>query len=207
MRFFLAAALVTALLQLPLPASAHLDLTWPTSRYGPEELKPGPCGLAGGERSGNVTYFEAGETIDVRWDEYVDHPSHYRIAFDADGDDDFVDPPTMMDFYTNDAVLLDNIADKGPGDRYYSATVTLPEITCDNCTLQVIQVMYDKAPPYTTPGDDIYYQCADLVLGVGGAAGGGTGCSASRSRSGFSLGAFLLLFVAWRLARMRRLPV
>ncbi|UCH28488.1 MAG: hypothetical protein JSV06_09425, partial [Myxococcales bacterium] len=135
MRFFLAAALVAALLQLPLPASAHLDLTSPTSRYGPDELKPGPCGLAGGERSGNVTYFEPGETIEVRWDEYIDHPSHYRIAFDADGDDDFVDPATMMEFDSNEAVLLDGIEDKGPGERSYTIDIALPNITCDNCTL------------------------------------------------------------------------
>ncbi|MCA9560948.1 MAG: hypothetical protein KC583_20510, partial [Myxococcales bacterium] len=41
--------------------------------------------------------------------------------------------------------------------------VTLPDVECDNCTLQVIQVMFDK-PPQTSPGNDLYYQCADLVL-------------------------------------------
>lgn len=153
-------------------ARAHLELTEPTSRYGPDVLKTGPCGVAGGERTSRVTYFEPGQTIEVRWDEYIDHPGHYRIAFDADGDDDFVDPSTMMELYSNDAVLLDGIADKGPGDREYVVTVTLPNLTCDNCTLQVIQVMYDK-PPYVVPGNDIYYQCADLVLRSGGAPDGG----------------------------------
>lgn len=161
-------ALFTPLVALsPVEARAHLGLDSPTSRYGPDVLKTGPCGVAGGERTDNVTYFEPGETIEVRWDEYVDHPGHYRIAFDDDGDDDFVDPATMMELHSNDTVLLDGITDKGQGDRDYVEAVTLPNLTCDNCTLQVIQVMYDK-PPYETPGNDIYYQCADLVLHNGG---------------------------------------
>lgn len=153
--------LVAAVAAIPAGAEAHLELVEPVSRYGPDVLKTGPCGVDGGERSDNVTVFEPGETIEVRWQEYVQHPGHYRIAFDADGDDDFVDPATMTEMYSNDAVLLDGIDDKGELD--YAVMVTLPDVTCDNCTLQIIQVMYDKTP-YTTPGNDIYYQCADLVL-------------------------------------------
>jgi len=163
MRFFYLVLFAMLAAISPAEARAHLGLDVPTSRYGPDTLKTGPCGVTGGERTTNVTYYEPGETIEVRWDEYVDHPGHYRIAFDDDGVDDFVDPATMMELYSNDAVLLDGIADKGQGEREYVATVTLPELSCDNCTLQVIQVMYDKQP-YTTPGNDIYYQCADLVL-------------------------------------------
>ena len=222
---FLPVPLFLALVALaPLEARAHLGLDVPTSRYGPKVLKTGPCGIAGGERTDNVTYYAPGETIEVVWDEYVDHPGHYRIAFDDDGVDDFVDPATMMELYSNDTVLLDGIEDKGPGERSYMATVTLPDVTCENCTLQVIQVMYDK-PPYTTPGNDIYYQCADLVLRGGGAppgpdagtdastdpgpdAGTGSGCGVAPGAAG-SLGVipmFLLLF-ARRLARRRRFLV
>jgi hypothetical protein len=94
-----------------------------------------------------------------------------RISFDADGDDDFVDPACLGDcdttspqiaIYSNASVLLDDIPDT-PDGGLSTVTVTLPDIECDRCTLQVIQVMYDK-PPYETPGNDIYYQCADLVL-------------------------------------------
>jgi hypothetical protein len=224
---FLPVPLFLALVALaPLEARAHLDLDVPTSRYGRDVLKTGPCGSADGERTSNVTYYAPGETIEVVWDEYVDHPGHYRIAFDDDGVDDFVDPATMMELYSNDTVLLDGIEDKGPGERSYMATVTLPDVTCENCTLQVIQVMYDK-PPYTTPGNDIYYQCADLVLRDGGAPPGpdagtdagtdpgsdagtetGSGCGVAPGAAG-SLGVvpmFLLLF-ARRLARRRRFLV
>ena len=232
MRLLLAAALLLAFVYPATEAGAHLGLDAPVSRYGPDTLKTGPCGVEGGERTDNVTYFEPGATIEVHWNEYVEHPGHYRIAFDDDGDDDFIDPRTMMETYSNDAVLLDGIPDKGPDDPYYSATVTLPDIACDNCTLQVIQVMYDKEP-YETPGNDIYYQCADLVLKVGGApdggveiggaggSGGGTGgssggsaapgdsagCSASHGRDVSWAVLLLLLLAARRLARAPGLTV
>jgi hypothetical protein len=153
------------------PAAAHIGLRYPMSRYGDQVLKEGPCGVAGGTRSSHVTALESGATIEVVWDEYVDHPGHFRIAFDADGDDDFVDPACLggcatrapeIETYSNGSVLLDGIADT-PGGGLGSATLTLPDVECDRCTLQIIQVMYDK-PPYVTPGNDIYYQCADLVL-------------------------------------------
>ncbi len=165
-------ALFVIVISLPVEARAHLDMTSPVSRYGPDTLKTGPCGVAGGERSANINYFEPGQIIDVEWNEYVNHPSHYRIAFDEDGDDDFVDPATMQEYDSNDAVLLDAIEDDSP-TSLYRVSVTLPDVECDNCTLQLIQVMYDK-PPYVVPGNDIYYQCADLVLRRGDAPDAGT---------------------------------
>ncbi|MEQ9497557.1 MAG: hypothetical protein RIT81_11880 [Deltaproteobacteria bacterium] len=159
-----------ALVCTPSTVYAHLELTSPTSRYGGSVLKDGPCGMAGGGRSQNVFTFRAGETITIQWNEYINHPGHYRIAFDDDGDDAFEDPactagcntrnPTV-EMYNNDAVLMDGIADIAGGD--YSVEVRLPDVACTNCTLQVIQVMYDK-PPYTLPGNEMYYQCIDIVL-------------------------------------------
>ena len=224
MPFVCVAFFIALVALMPAHADAHLDLTSPTSRYGRDALKTGPCGIPAGVRSPNITSFEPGETIEVRWDEYIDHPGHYRIAFDDNGDDDFVDPPldhfvnppSTMGPYSNDTVLLDGIADKGRGESDYVVTVTLPNMTCDNCTLQVIQVMTDKEP-FTTPGDDIYYQCADLVLREGGTppdagtgtgtdAGTDTGCNVSPGAGLGMMPVFLILF-ACRLARRRRLPV
>ena len=163
-----AGALVLA---LATPAAAHVALEYPPSRYGENVLKEGPCGVAGGARTTNVTELEAGSTITVVWDEYVDHPGHFRLAFDAEGDDDFADPLCLahcdsrnMDIglYVNDSVLLDGIADTPAGGES-RVELTLPDVECNNCTLQLIQVMTDK-PPYTSPGNDLYYQCADLIL-------------------------------------------
>ncbi|MFN8644517.1 MAG: SCE4755 family polysaccharide monooxygenase-like protein [Candidatus Binatia bacterium] len=169
MRTVLAA--LTLLLSCTSPASAHLALVHPPSRYGEDVLKEGPCGLRGGGRGDAATELEPGAQLRVVWNEYVDHPGHFRIAFDADGDDDFVDPVCLSDcatrtpaiaLYGDPSVLLDGIADTPDGGEG-SAVVTLPDVECERCTLQVIQVMYDK-PPFATPGNDIYYQCADLIL-------------------------------------------
>ncbi|MBA2664973.1 MAG: lytic polysaccharide monooxygenase [Bradymonadaceae bacterium] len=161
-------ALTTCL--LPSLAEAHLILIEPPHRYDQYTQKEPPCGKVGGQPGATRTVFEPGETITVSWNEFINHPGHYRISFDSDGDDAFVDPPCLSDcntrtptieLYSNAAVLLDGIADKAGGR--YEVQVTLPDVICDSCTLQIIQVMYDK-PPYTLPGNDLYYNCADLIL-------------------------------------------
>jgi len=171
----------------PRLASAHIQLISPSPRqYLPSEQKTGPCGRAGGIRTANATTFEPGATIEVVWDETVPHQAHYRIAFDDNGHDVFRDPVCTTNCTTNDPlmpptfapgnnlpVLLDGISDR-TGMGRYRVTLTLPNIECDNCTLQLIQVMYDKRP-YVTPGNDVYYQCADLLLRAGG--GGDAGVS------------------------------
>lgn len=144
---------------LPSPARAHVTMTSPRPRYSAEHQKFAPCGMAGGARTTRVTVFEPGETITVEWDETVDHPSHYRIAFDAEGDDDLDEPIERgTDWITPEGVMViaDSIADRG-GGGHYSSTITLPEIECERCTLQLIQIMYGRADPY-------YFQCADLAL-------------------------------------------
>lgn len=148
-----------AMLLASAPADAHIALMDPPARTA--SLKSGPCGASGSTRGATVTTLQPGATITVTWEETVDHPGHYRIAFDEDGDDLFVDPQGFEDVGGGPGVLLDGIADRG-GGGIYSQEITLPDVECDNCTLQVIQVMSDK-PPYGD-GNDMYYQCADLVL-------------------------------------------
>lgn len=143
-------------------AHAHIEVDSPPPRYA--DQKVGPCGRGPTDaRTANVTEFVAGQTITVTWRETINHPSHFRIAFDDDGQD-FVDPPAMDAFYSDPTVLLDEIPDEADGT--YSVEVTLPQVECDNCTLQVVQVMYDK-PPYVPGTNDLYYQCIDLVLVAG----------------------------------------
>ena len=166
-------------------ASAHIALVDPPPRH--PMLKLGPCGAGPGDLRGDIiTTFQGGQTIVVKWTETVDHPGHYRISFDADGQDDFGDPASFDELNSNPAVLVDGIADKQGANQMYEQQITLPEISCDNCTLQVIQMMTDK-PPYGD-GNDIYYQCADIVIeGLAGTTGGDTtggGTTSGDSTSG-----------------------
>jgi uncharacterized protein (TIGR03382 family) len=150
------------LLRLVEPASAHIEMEKPNPVT--VDQKVGPCGDGPHVRGDDVAVFDPGQTITVKWHETVHHPGYYRISFDDDGDDSFEDPATPGDAYTNDTVLLDEIADEA-GRAEYSVEVTLPDIECENCTLQLIQLMTDK-PPYQPGTNDIYYQCADLALRI-----------------------------------------
>ena len=148
---------------------AHVDLTYPESRYGKDILKEGPCGQTGGTRSQNVSTYRPGQTIAVQWDEFIPHPGHFRLWFDADGHDDFLDPSGFEDFITGNPYVLDRIADSPLEDdniRYYKESFPLPNVECNNCTLQLMQVMTDKLP--YGDGNDLYYQCADIVLSLTG---------------------------------------
>jgi hypothetical protein len=195
----LVATALTCLSGLAAPVRAHVCMDSPTSRVGPgcsaaSPQKVGPCGVAG--RSQYVTTFRPGETITVTLNETIDHPSHYRIAFNPDGDS--FEDPTSVDDKTgaHPYVLLDGIVD-AEGLTPQSVQVTLPNLACTRCTLQLIQVMYDKgqngfggndgAGP-AVDNNDLYYACADLVLagepvvsdaGTPGDAGAQTGDAAA----------------------------
>jgi hypothetical protein len=106
----------------------------------------------------------APRTIDQK--EPINHPSHYRVSFDDDGQD-FTVPNDFMDTTQTTNVLVDLIADRAGGA--YTQMIQLPSTPCENCTLQLFQMMYDKAP--YGDGNDIYYQCADIALRVGGGPG------------------------------------
>jgi len=214
--------IVAASLLLPAAASAHIALVDPAPRG--TALKQAPCGAGPSSLRGTPDApIAPGSTITVSWLETVDHPSHYRISFDPDGQHFTVPPDTTSDTAATDPlVLLDLIPDvQGnfpAGGRPYQQQVTLPNIACDTCTLQVIQLMTDK-PPYTTDAasNDIYYQCADLVLagapatdaGAGGApdagsGGGGGGCSVAGDHGGSVAWPVLVALGALLRGRRRR---
>jgi hypothetical protein len=166
----LTTAVVAGFVLAALPARAHVRLVSPVSRYG-DEMKFGPCGRLTSLRTNLVTTLRPGQTIEVVFDEIVGHPGYYRIAFDPSGDDDLGPPewdgaslasPTFVN-PQNVQVLADHVPDAPGGVNTHGVvSVQLPDIECDSCTLQLIQVMTDK-PPYDGV-DDFYYQCADLVL-------------------------------------------
>ncbi len=158
-------------------AAAHIQIVAPRQRH--VDQKAGPCGLLNGMRTANVCEFRPGATITVEWGETVEHPGHFRVSFDEDGVDGLLDPTDYDDFYTAPSVLLDDIPDhdtSSDGNRRYSVQVPLPDVECDNCTLQLIQVMTDKMPWGPEGGNDIYYQCADIVLSSAAPAEPAPGC-------------------------------
>lgn len=171
--------LMAAALLAVTEASAHMSMTSPVARYPivvGNENKACPCGVGDSNRTCNnpddrsdpdrstdrVTTFNAGDVITLQFDEYIGHAGRWRVAFDPDGAD-------LDDFNAN--ILLD-VADPagssgniGQGSLW-ELQVTLPGIACDNCTLQLVQMMDgNTVDPVPDPaGRSSYYQCADLVL-------------------------------------------
>ncbi len=162
-------------------AAAHVELDAPQPRERARDrsvgsnLKRGPCGQRRDGRTSRVSVFEPGETIEVRFVEYVNHTSYYRVAFDVDGHDDFPvfrgrnvsregDDPLTLCPVDGRVILAYDFDDRLRGE--HTLQVELPDVECENCTLQLVQFMYGAPRPY-------YFQCADLMLRRGGGADAG----------------------------------
>lgn len=155
------------------PARAHINLLEPAPRAPgrPDtQLSLGPCGQRENERrEDGVTVLRPGQSLDLTWEVYVQHASYFRIAFDADGDDSFSARPTMPPDPAADdpttlppgegELILDYILDPTGSIDRVERRVTLPDVECERCTLQVIQFTYGLPIARAT-----YHQCVDLVL-------------------------------------------
>lgn len=152
MKKFILCALI---LVSPVLASAHSRLKASVGvqpRNSNAGLKSGPCGNVA-KLAASPT-LNAGEKLLVTWEETVQHPGRYEFRFSTDGDRTWSVPVTVQD--TQD--------DRNTIPHQYSVELTLPNTTCTNCTLQMIQVMTENP---ANPSN--YYSCADFQLMGSGA--------------------------------------
>jgi hypothetical protein len=164
------------------PALAHIDLLEPEARaHGTaasgdtdiddnSSIKNGPCGQVTTGRTDRVARYAPGETIRVRVREENAHESYLRVALDLDGNEFPLraqfpgGPETQAEASAAEAalgaewLLLVYREDNDTAGFVHELEVTLPELSCTSCTLQVLQYMYDD------PGAPYYFQCADLVI-------------------------------------------
>jgi MYXO-CTERM domain-containing protein len=196
-------------------ASAHVEMLTPTPRLagqaGGNQIKEKPCGQDVNMRTTDkVTTFKPGQTIEIKMKEYVPHPGYYAVGFDPEGDDSLPfplaeelansskdNPMSLVNGTTILGVRADTPDCNKEPDQTCTLSITLPNMQCENCTLQLIQFMTDKSIAQA-----YYYQCADIKLagdpapaggagggGAGGASGGGAGGGSSgRGGSGGNLG-------------------
>jgi len=207
------AILAVALLRAPV-ARAHIDLLEPearahgtAARNDPDidvnsNLKSGPCGQVTSGRTDRVATYAAGQRITVRVREENAHVSYLRVSIDLDGEQfplrtQFPAGPETQevaqaaeDALGGDGLLAVVRENNDTPGFVHEIGVTLPSAACTNCTLQVLQFMYDDpAAPY-------YFQCADLVITAeqaadagttpGAGAGGSTGSDAPAGSGGSS---------------------
>jgi hypothetical protein len=142
------------------------------------------------------TTFRAGETITVRMDETIYHPGYFRISLAKTSaakatTEHFPDPPLTdpVDCHydreavptgPHDNVLLDGLftAEGEDGEnRSLTQKVKLPDEPCDDCTLQIMQVM--EGHPASSC---FYYHCADIEIVA--AAGSASDASDDDQRAG-----------------------
>jgi hypothetical protein len=110
--------------------------------------KIGPCGPAA-KKAPKV--FQAGQQVLVQWEETINHPGRFEISFSPANDQNFTLLGVMQDAQ-NGAIMNGNY-------HQYSMLVTLPNVNCAQCTLQLIQVMTENP---AAPSN--YYSCSDISL-------------------------------------------
>ncbi len=219
-RLFVTATLLSTVAPV---AHAHILLSMPKPRVPSNDAikyAARPCG--GTRNAAAITTFRPGETVLFKWNETIPHPGYFRIELDTTGDDSFgyLDKATYDNsFYKyfnggtvkladlpkevvgpNDAgnslwILRDywGLHDGAAGKKPWDVMVTLPNITCDNCTLRLTQLMADPGRSYTNA---FYFHCADIkiagtpVVNTGGAGGtantGGVGNGGTSGSGGTS---------------------
>lgn len=178
-RAFEAMATMGLVVAAPGVASAHFVLEAPAcySDQGPlgDPQKAPPCGDDGSlTESGDVTAYLTGSTITITIRETIPHPGHYRVALaptpaelpadppvtagsTACGSTTIMDPPVFP--VLADGMLVHTSAFSGA----QSFDVQLPPgMTCDHCTLQVIEFMGNHG--LNNPGGCFYHHCATVTI-------------------------------------------
>jgi len=180
------ALLAAGTMLLPASSQAHFKLLAPTSwileddRGDPQ--KAGPCGGTNadyGKPSYAVTNVKGGTAVHIKVQETIYHPGHYRVALAVNSPNELpIDPKatTMTDERGRamsvsaevmspvaPPVLVDNLFPHSEkAGASWETDVTVPNITCKACTLQVIQFMEQHAP--NNPGNYTYHHCAVLHI-------------------------------------------
>jgi hypothetical protein len=165
-------------------ADAHFRLISPQSWIVQNALgdpqKTAPCGgtLADpGTPTGIVTSVQGGQRLHIEVEETVFHPGHYRIALARTRDLLPPDPevtvqetergPRSVSAAIQDPpqppVLVDGLwpHTERPTARW-ETEIEIPNITCERCTLQIIQFMANH--PGVREGGYSYHHCADLQI-------------------------------------------
>jgi hypothetical protein len=109
-------------------------------------IKVGPCG--GLTRVAQPAILLGGQNITVTWEETIHHPGRFEFYFSQAGDANF----TLLK-------TVENTQNDNNVPHQYSTTIALPNVSCANCTFQMIQVMTENPASPTN-----YYSCADMQL-------------------------------------------
>jgi hypothetical protein len=170
---------------LPTVMRAHFKLVEPASWIIEDERgdpqKGFPCGGSNtdyGKPSYAVSQAAGGSKLHIKVQETIFHPGHYRVALAVNSPAELpVDPkattettergPRSISGEIMDPVQVPVLADglfphSAKVDTPLETDVTLPNISCKRCTLQVIQFMEQHGP--NNPGLYTYHHCATIQI-------------------------------------------
>jgi hypothetical protein len=188
MKLRIVAALGAGAVMLAAPAtvSAHFILLQPAATLEQNQLgdpqKLGPCGgtsANAGVPTGAVTPVRGGEMLRIKVKETVYHPGYYRIALSVldraelpghpedvtrDGPKGPISVAGKIDPNPRAPVLADGLwlhREKAANPEF-ETEVRIPNIDCDDCTLQVLQFMEEHG--VNADGRFSYHHCATLKV-------------------------------------------
>jgi len=128
---------------------------WPPARsFSLSGKRMGPCGDSS-SRGGTTTTIHPGP-LTVSWEEPVNNiGSQFRISLSREGTDEF-----------ETCVMVDHIPHNDASDpseqspTKYSLTVDIPDINCDDCSLQLVNIVPGELP--------CTYDATETMNGLGG---------------------------------------
>lgn len=158
-------------------AAAHAVLSSPPPRDTTSHKNTTLASQCGVARTAKFTTLTAGQSLTVSFNETVGHRGCFQISFAESGDN---------------FKLLGQKDDPADGTGARSMTVTIPNVNCTDCTLQLLQLMNDANggtpcpanADWTKATSGTYHSCADVH--VTGATTSGDAGSASSTDSGTS---------------------
>lgn len=196
-------------LVLPKAAEAHFNLLAPPSSNTGNNMEGGkgapPCG-PDTTPAATPTAVQGGSMFTLKINETVYHPGFYRIAIALKSRSELPADPTVWgdanktmvlpitgpgNSVSADAtgtawpVLANNLFSTHTSTGAQQTEIRIPNVNCDDCTLQVIEFMAQHGP--NPGGGYFYHHCADLKITAdptqpiehGDGAGGTGGASAS----------------------------
>jgi hypothetical protein len=166
-------------------ADAHFVLVTPAATLAQNRLgdpqKLGPCGgtsADSGTATNDISKVQGGQPLHLKVEETVFHPGHYRVALAVNSKAELPADPDVKTQTSERGprsvsaaiattpqapVLADGLfAHTAKATGPFEADVLIPNITCERCTLQVVQFMAEHG--LNADGGYFYHHCADLQI-------------------------------------------
>ena len=141
-----------------------------------------PCGgtlTDPGKSTGAITKIQGGEMLHIRIREMAFHPGFYRVALAVNSRNELPPDPEAtsgpgtdgrprsvsgaVHYPPSPPVLADGLLmHVAPFEKEQEVDVEIPNISCEKCTLQVIEFM--AAHGWNKDGGYTYHHCADLQI-------------------------------------------